>query len=81
MTDKQQKYLFAALYKPLAEATNLRTQDIHEVMKDLFLVKRIVNWRGQKIRIRESTQNLTNQEFEKYCQQIVNEGDKFLKFV
>jgi hypothetical protein len=66
----QNSWLWAGVYKPIADATGHSENEIHEIMKRKFIKPQAVTWRGQEIKMPGSTTELDKIEFSDYVERI-----------
>ena len=68
-TLQQNKYLFGVCYKMIADETGHTPEEIHEVMKSMFL-KDYADFNGQKVVIIKSTTSLNTKQFGEYVDKV-----------
>jgi hypothetical protein len=67
---KQNAWYWGCILPIFAEHTGHTVEEIHEIMKRLFLQRKIVSYRGREIPMPGSTSNLSVQEFSEYCERV-----------
>lgn len=69
-TLSQNAYLWGIVYKLVGEATGHSVNEVHEILKRMFIPPRIIVYRGKELRIAGSTSNLSKIEFSEYLERI-----------
>lgn len=66
----QNKYYWGVLLTLLAEHTGHTTEDLHLVMKDMFLPRKFLKLGTKEVCLNKTTTDLTTTEFQTYLEQI-----------
>jgi hypothetical protein len=66
----QNSWLWAGVYKPIADYTGNTETELHEVFKRMFLPPRFIKYRGKEIKIPNSTTKLNKLEFGDFVERI-----------
>ena len=67
---KQNKYYHAVVVDMIAAETGHSQEEVHELMKSMFLPRSFVTLAGKEVEIAKSTTSLSTQEFEEYQDRI-----------
>ncbi len=66
----QNSYYWAVVLSMIAAHTGCSSEDMHAVLKDLFLPRKFVKLNGKEIEVRKTTTDLSSGEFNLYLTQI-----------
>lgn len=69
-TTEQNKFYWGVILTTIAQHTGHTTEEIHEVVKDLFLPRKFIKLGNREVQIEKSTAKLTFTEFAHYLEQI-----------
>lgn len=69
-TQNQNAFYWGVILTELAAHTGHTTEDLHCVVKDLFLPRKFINIGQKEIEIRKTTTDLTPEEFNQYLTRI-----------
>jgi len=71
---KQNAFLWGVAYTYIAQETGNSTEDVHTVMKDMFLPRRFIKMGPKETEIRKTTTDLTPTEFAQYLEAVMAWG-------
>lgn len=66
---RQNRYYFGVVIPIIAEALGYEKEDMHEILKSIFLSEDF-EFNGEKVKIIKSTSSLNTEEFERYLAQV-----------
>lgn len=69
-TSEQNRFYWGVILTTIAHHTGHTTEEIHEVVKDLFLPRKFIKLGNREVQIEKSTAKLTYTEFAQYLEQI-----------
>jgi hypothetical protein len=67
---RQNRFYWGAVLTTIAEATGNSTEDLHLVLKDMFLPRKFITLGTKEVEVRKTTTDLTTEEFTLYLEAV-----------
>lgn len=66
----QNRFYWGVVLTTIAESTGNSTEDLHLVLKDMFLPRKFITLGAKEVEVRKTTTDLTTDEFSKYLEAV-----------
>ena len=69
-SNSQNSYMWGVVLTLIAESTGHTTEEIHDILKSMFLPRKFITLGNREVETRKSTTELDTTEFEQYLERI-----------